>query len=259
MKRVLAATLCLLVVTGCNEKKVSGSVKKTADRSRRLTILAASEASNIRDADARLTRQLNIAEQVLTRFGAEDALTVLGEADKTLRTVGTQLSSHARISGWVSVSQLARRARGTEAAKAATREAQRELEALPSLAERCQYVMGVAEEVSQLQGEADGAAVLVKGGQWVAAIEDATERRNARLAFAVALFNLDAYDNGVATLRLENDASWTSDTMLALAAPIASPSSYKPAEAPAAPSTYGRPVAYEKVFQGSMSNSRATH
>ena len=255
--RPAALLLCLFAVTACHGKKVSSSVKKTADRSRRLTILAASEAGNIRDADARLTRQLNIAEQVLQRFGNEDALTVLAEAEKTLKSVGPQLSSHARISGWVSVSQLARRAVGTEAAKAATAEAQRELEALPNLAERCQYVMGVAEEVSQLQGEADAAAVLVKGGQWVASIEGDTERRNARLAFAVALFNLDAYEGGVATLQLERDPSWSSDTMLALASPP--PADNDVSVSNKLSNAYGRPVAYEQVFQGSTQNSRAAH
>src|SRR4051794_8442157 len=63
-----AVMLSVLLVAGCDAKKVSSSVKKTADRSRRLTVLAASEAGNIVDADARLTRQLNIAEQVLLRF-----------------------------------------------------------------------------------------------------------------------------------------------------------------------------------------------
>ena len=257
MARPVAVMLCLLTVFGCDSKKVSSSVKKTADRSRRLTILAATEAGNISDADARLTRQLNIAEQVLLRFGPEDALAVLAEASKTLRAVGPQLGSHARISGWVSVSQLARRAMGTEAAKSATAEAQRELEALPNLAERCQYVMGVAEEVSQLQGEADAASVLVKGGQWVAAIADDTERRNARLAFAVALFNLDAYEGGVATLQLERDPTWSSDTMLALAAPAIADN--QASGSVAQTNAYGRPLGYERVFQGSQSNSRAAH
>src|SRR5581483_3029450 len=104
---------------------------KTAERSRQLTIRAAVEAGHIADADARLTRQLNIAERALVGFGPEDALTVLAEASKTLSEVGPALSSHARISGWVSVSQLARRAVGTELAKTATAGARRELDALP--------------------------------------------------------------------------------------------------------------------------------
>src|SRR3954468_12817522 len=105
-KRTLVASLMLVVVlsSGCKQRRVSGSVDKTTERSRQLSILAASEAANISDADARLTRQLNIADKVLTRFGKEDGITVLREVSRTLVATGGKLNSHARLSGWVSVS-----------------------------------------------------------------------------------------------------------------------------------------------------------
>lgn len=292
--RLATVALCCFAASGCHERKVTSTVNVTFERSRKLSVLAAAEAGNIADSDARLTRQLNIAEQVLKRYGKEDALTVLGDASKTLKDVGPKLGSHARISGWVSVSQLARRASGTDAAQAAATQAQAELEALPSLADRCQYLMGVAEEISHSEGEAAATALLGKGGEWANAITDSEERRTARLAFAVALFNLNAYESGVATLRSEGDAAWSSDTMLALAskdadglsgsvqayafesarapeqadlaalderamapaagAPVAA---VRARPAPAGAPAYGRAVGYESIFQGA-SQSRST-
>src|SRR5947208_2620273 len=81
-------------------------------------------------------------------------------------------------------------------------------------------VLAAVEAGNIADGDAQAAAVLAKGGGWASAIEKDDERRSARLAFAVALFNLNAYEGGVATLQLERDAIWSSDTMLALAAPV---------------------------------------
>lgn len=285
-----------LITTGCNKQNVSTRVNSTADRNRKLSVLAASEATRIADADSRLTRQLNIADQVIVRFGQDDAHAVLSEATKTLHEVAPKLGSHARISGWVSVSQLARKAMGMAnaelgtMAKLASTEAQRELEALPDVGERCQYVLGVAEEMSQFAGEGAAIDLLNKGGEWAKGIANDSERRSARLAFAVALFNLNAYEGGVATLRGEEDATWSSDTMLALASmgpdrgdyrepsgPVWLPSvSSKAAPAAAEPSgvegantvggrstgnstfSYGRALGYDKVFRGAT-NSRTAY
>jgi hypothetical protein len=207
----------LVVSAGCHERNVSSTPDVTFDRSRKLSILAAAEAGNIADADARLTRQLNIADQVKERYTSDDALAVLEEASKTLHAVGPSLDGFTRISGWVSVSQLARGSNGSAMAEGAAREAQRELEALPELGERCQYVLSVAEEISHLQGNAQAIELLTKGGEWAKSIDDSTNRRTARLAFAIALFNLNAYEGGVASLRGEGDPAWASDAMLALA------------------------------------------
>jgi hypothetical protein len=222
-RKVLASLALWMLSLGCNHRpRISDNVAKTTARSRQLSILAAREAGNIRDTDARLTRQLNIASQVLHRFSKSDATIVLRDVVTTLAEKGRELNSHARLSGWVSVSQLSREADDKKLAIDAIVQAGKELEAIENPAERCQYVMGVAEEISQLQGEAEAAELLVKGGKWVSSIEDTAERRMARRAFAVALFNLDDYDGAVATLRHEQDPVWSSDTMLQLAAPDAS-------------------------------------
>ncbi len=249
------------------------------ERSRQLTLLAAKEAGNIRDADARLTRQLNIADGALNRFSHEDGSAVIREVTNTLRTVGGELRDHTRVSGWVSASQLARRAADVSTAKEATASAEHELETMEDRAVRCLFVMGVAEEVKQLRGNADAAALIVKGGQWASSIEDRDERRRARLAFAITLFNLDAYDGGVATLRDEQDPAWSSDTLLALAGPaggLEEPSRSAPERsaaldgvavrkemrtpAPAAPSlnagaNYGKALDFGSVFQGRASSA----
>ena len=134
-----------------------------------------------------------------------------------MHDVGPALDGYTRISGWVSVSQLARKSMGNAMAESAAKDAQKELEALPDTGERCQYVLGVAEEVGQSQGDDAAIALLTKGGEWAKGITDSTDRRGARLAFAIALFNLNAYEGGVASLRGEEDATWSSDTMLAIA------------------------------------------
>ncbi len=280
LRRSIAVLALCMVAVGCNGKKVSSVPNITVDRSRKLSVLAASEAGRISDADARLTRQLNIADQVLQRYGADDALLVLDEATKTLHEVGPALDGYARISGWVSISQLARQSAGTASAEVATKEAQAALEALPEPGERCQYVLGVAEEISHLQGDAQAIALLTRGGEWARGINDPTDRRAARLAFV----NLNAFDNGVASLRGEDDPAWSSDTMLALASrevpssmerPVAANEGREesgfahamgimpaPTAAPAKPqrsnsdATYGKQLGYEQVFRGASRSRR---
>lgn len=210
-------TLLTFLCAGCHGANIRpDAIQKSTERSRQLTLLAAREASRVTDADARLTRQLNIANGMRQRFGDEDAVKVLVEARTTLGDVGKDLSGHTRLSGWVSISQLSREAHDDATAKAATVAAEAELNALPDAAERCQYIMGVAEEVSQTRGNRDAAALLAKGGEWVTSVTDEGERRQARLAFSVALFNLDAWEEGVSTLRHEGDAAWASDMLLAM-------------------------------------------
>lgn len=215
--RLFPLVLPVFLFLGCRHQNVQPqAVEKSTERSRQLALLAAHEAGLVGDADARLTRQLNIANGIRQRFTDEDSVKVLEEARATLTTVGKDLSGYARISGWVSVAQLSRGAHDDSIAKEATVEARRELEALPDQAERCEYVMGVAEEVSQAFGNHEAAALLGKAGEWVAGVPDEAVRRRARLAFSVALFNLDAWEEGVATLRHEGDAAWASDVLLAM-------------------------------------------
>ncbi len=217
LRSALALMCACVVFTNCAGRKVTTTPNVTNDRSRKLSVLAATEAGFIKDPDARLTRQLNIADQVQQRYSPEDALAVLEQATKTLHDVGPGLEGFTRISGWVSVSQLARKSTGVTVAEDAAKEAQKELEALPDPGERCQYVISVAEEIGQAEGDAAAINVLTLGGEWAKGITASSDRRAARLAFAIALFNLNAYEGGVASLRGEEDAAWSSDTMLAIA------------------------------------------
>ena len=211
-RRLLVTSLAvLLLAPAC-------ATMKANERSRKLTVLAAREAANITDADSRLTLQLNIANGALDRFEPEDGMAIISEVAKTLRVEREQLRGRTRLSGWVSASQLSRRAKSNAAAAEATRAAAQELEDLGDQAERCQYLLGVAEEVRLSQGDVAAVELLSKGGVWASAIDNREERRQARLAFADALLELSAFDNAVVVLRHENDATWSSSTLLALAA-----------------------------------------
>ena len=208
-----------LLSSGCTPKRLTDPVHHSARRSRQLMVLAAVEARHIPDADVRLTRQLNIANEVLAQYGKDGAVEVLHEATETLNGVGKQLTGHALLAGWVSVAQLARRASAGQLATDASDRAVRELERLPDPAERCDYVMGVAEEVSHAVGAPAAVALLMKSGTWAASILQPETRRSARLAFASALFNLEDYEAGAAVLRQENDPLWSSEAMMRLASP----------------------------------------
>jgi hypothetical protein len=174
---------------------------------------------SIPDADVRLTRQLNIANEILLRFGKEGASEALLEATETLNTVGPHLDGHALLSGWVSVAQIARRASADGLATDAVTRAMREIERMPNVAERCDYVIDVAEEASHALGAPQAVALLMKSGDWAQAIGSTQDRRSARLAFASALFNLEDYEAGAAILRKEQDALWSSDALIQLASP----------------------------------------
>jgi hypothetical protein len=237
MKKVLFYCGLVAVAACVTPKRLTDPVHHSSGRSQQLMVLAAVEARHIPDADVRLTRQLNISNEILQHYGKDGAVLALHEATETLSLVGGQLTGHALLAGWVSVAQLARKASDGALATEAARRALLELERMPSPADRCDYVIGVAEELSLTLGAPAAIALLVKTGDWAAGIEQRETRRTARLAFASALFILEDYEGGATILRKENDPLWSSDSMVQLA----SPSSYYAvarAEAPvAAPST----------------------
>ncbi|MBL8949265.1 MAG: hypothetical protein JNK82_00715 [Myxococcaceae bacterium] len=279
-KALLSAVLAALAVTACaNQKRLTDPVQHSTRRSRQLMVLAAQEARHIPDADTRLTRQLNIANQILVSYGTDGVSDALRQATDTLNTSGPQLTGHAVLAGWVSVAQLSRAAKDqTLATQAATR-AVTELERMPDPAERCDYVMGVAEEMAHTLGPDSAIAILEKSGNWASSIVADSTRRSARLAFASALFNLEDYEGGAAMLRKEGDALWSSDAMVALAAPTtffaAAHRGQQPvgvqfaAEAPVeaqmardayapppAPSqAYGKSLSFDSVFEGRTSST----
>lgn len=249
MRRLtLPALLLLLFLPAC-------AAMKNAERSRKLTVLAAREAASIADADARLTLQLNIANGALDRFEPEDGMAVISEVVKTLRSERDRLRGRTRLGGWVSASQLSRRAKNAAAAAEATRAAAQELDELGDQAERCQYLLGVAEEVRLSQGEPAAIALLSKGGGWATAIDNREERRRARLAFASALLELSAFDDALAVLRQEQDAAWASATLLALAA-TPETTAFATAEV-SRPPRYGAEVVSQEVVTSTASRAES--
>lgn len=218
--KIVACAVTLLVFSSCvASKRLTDPVHHSSRRSSQLMVLAAGEAKAIPDADVRLTRQLNIANEILLRYGKEGASEALLEATETLNTVGQSLDGHALLSGWVSVAQIARRADAQPLATDAVTRAMREIERMPNVAERCDYVIDVAEEASHTLGAPQAVALLMKSGDWAQSIGSTSDRRSARLAFASALFNLEDYDAGAAILRKEQDALWSSDALIQLASP----------------------------------------
>lgn len=290
--KLVACAVTLLVFSSCvASKRLTDPVHHSSRRSSQLMVLAAGEAKAIPDADVRLTRQLNIANEILLRYGKEGASEALLDATETLNSVGQRLDGHALLSGWVSVAQIARRADAQPLATDAVTRAMREIERMPNVAERCDYVIDVAEEASHTLGAAQAVALLMKSGDWAQAIGSTSERREARLAFASALFNLEDYDAGAAILRKEQDALWSSDALIQLASPgtmlassnrrfdesarvnapppveavvevagrrgfsFSSDESSAPAQ-PVQQHRYGKKLGFESVFQGRSSSAK---
>lgn len=293
--KLVACALALVAFSSClASKRLTDPVHHSSRRSSQLMVLAAAEAKAIPDADIRLTRQLNIANEILLRYGKEGASEALLTATETLNTAGQRLDGHALLSGWVSVAQIARRASAENLATDAVTRAMREIEHMPNVAERCDYVIDVAEEASHTLGAPQAVALLMKSGDWAESIAATGDRRAARLAFASALFNLEDYDAGAAILRKEQDALWSSDALIQLASPgtmlassnrrfeesarvrvdqpqveVASESSARrglfsfssdesaaPAAQPVPQHKYGKKLGFESVFQGRASSAK---
>lgn len=295
--KFLACALALVAFSSClASKRLTDPVHHSSRRSSQLMVLAAAEAKAIPDADVRLTRQLNIANEILLRYGKEGASEALLTATETLNTVGPSLDGHALLSGWVSVAQIARRASAEALATDAVTRAMREIEHMPDVAERCDYVIDVAEEASHTLGAPQAVALLMKSGDWAESIPVSGDRRAARLAFASALFNLEDYDAGAAILRKERDALWSSDALIQLASPgtmlasssprfgesprvsvsrpevevmsevssaprrglfsFSSDESAAPAAQPVPQHKYGKKLGFESVFQGRSSSAK---
>lgn len=291
LRRVVPRSLAVLVLAlvggvtlvltasspgGCGAKTdLSGDLRNSPERSRRLTHLASMEAATIGDVDARLTRLLNLAELQIHRDWRDDARQTLALARKTLgdKDLSVALNEHARISGWVSCSELSRAADDPGAAMVACDGAVTALRALEDPALRCEYVMGVGNELSHLKGKRVASALLVEAGPWTREIDDLARRRQAVVAFASALFNLDEFDAGQTLLRNEDDPVWRSDMLLALASTQHERSGYRLSDAsapsaaraaspqvssePDAVGFFGRDVSYSNVFQN-QKNSRTS-
>ncbi len=262
----LGIMVAMLMSAGCKgQPPLSGDIKTSEARSQQLMILAAEEAAAITDVDARLTRQLNLADQQIRRGWPTDARTTLSGASQTLTKDGKALNNHARISGWVAVSELSRQAADDAAGLKAVDQAVIELLAIEDPAQRCQYVMGLANELQYLKGRSAAAELLGKSGPWAREIDSTPQRRQALVAFSSALFNLDDYKAGQAVLRQDDDAAWRSDMLVTLAAPVEKKARHQDrqqmpaalmsmeqsqADAPATSvPSYGQKLNYRDVFQ----------
>lgn len=264
---VLASLASMAGCGGDNRPPVQPTVQHSAERSRHLLQLAASEAVNIPDVDTRLTRLLNLADQQIYHDWQADAVVTLGSAMKTLRGEDARkLSEHARISGWVSTSQLARRCADMGRAQEACDGAIKTLRAIEDPGRRCEYVVGVCNEAYRLKSPDAATKLLEEAGPWTRSIDDIPRRRAAVTAFASALFNFDNYAAGQKVMQYEEDAAWRSATLTQLAGMAGSdkaapsmagldvrsgaPASQMPAESV----QFGKTLDYERVFQGQINS-----
>lgn len=269
MKHPIARTARLFLVFaalpsfyGCSgPSPISPHLHVDEARSQKLMALAAEEAGKIGDADMRLTRQLNLADMQIARDWIDNARTTLAAARKTLGSPEAgKLNDHARISGWVSISELSRRINDMAGAATATEAALRELDRIEDPSKRCEYVMGLANELQYIKGKAAAAELLGRAGPWTKSIDNLSQRRQALIAFSTALFNLDDFDAGQKMLGQEPDAAWRSDVLAGMAqiAPAESFASDSSGslrvQSPTSQPFYGRSLNYEQVFK----NKRAS-
>ncbi len=247
---------------------VSGTLHTSAARSQELMAMATVEAAMIPDVDARLTRQLNLAEGQRNRGWTTDAIATLAAVRATLSSAdAVKLNEHARLSGWVSASELSRSVKDLPGATLACQAAQADLLKIEDPAKRCLYVMGVANETQYTQGLLAAAALLTQAGPWTKSIDNVTNRKQAVVSFATALFNLDDYSAGQTLLRQEDDPSWRSDVLAKLAmatehkderASFAQEAAMSPSADQAAqrPSEYyGKNLQYREVFQNQLKSN----
>lgn len=213
--------LCVLglCLAGCEPAVVSPRPSfRDPGRAAMLMRLAAQEAVNIRVAKDRLSRQLNIANLQNQQGHSGDARATLALARQTLSTAADDaLDAHARISGWVSISELSRAAGDRPSAESACDEGLKFLRVLKPAGERCQYVCGLAEEFRILKGKDEAAKVLREAGPWAETIAEESARRQAIKAIAGDLFLCDDYDGGKEVVQKEKDPLWRTDTLVQLA------------------------------------------
>jgi hypothetical protein len=204
---VLLATAALLPA-GCN----------SSDRAGRLLTMAGEEAANISNSLDRFSRQLNIAYTQLRTDRKPDSVKTLLLARDTLNGAKKDdFDDFHRIAAWTAISQLSRQAGDRDLALKSSDNALAALNDVKPASERPQYVLSLAGELAELRGKPAAIELLDSGGTWAADIRDPGTRRTALVAFADRLINYDAYDDARKMLRQDPDASWRTDTFLALA------------------------------------------
>lgn len=213
MKKIACGLLlctAMLLPTGCNGP--------APDRAGKLLTMAGEEAGAISNTLDRFSRQLNIAYTQLRTDRKPDAAKTLQLARETLKTAKKEdFDDFHRIAGWTAISQLARQAGDRDLALASSDKALEALNDVKPAAERPQYVLSLAGELADLRGKPAAIELLDSGSTWAGDIIEAGMRRTALVAFADRLIGYDAYENARTTLRKDPDASWRTDTFLAMA------------------------------------------
>lgn len=209
----LAFTVWLVLISGC---VVEDDRLRKIDRRRQLVAMAAEEALSIGDVAERLRRQLNIANTQIANGRFRDGRKTLGHARLSVETGQPTVNPHARLAGWVSISELSRKAGYDRYADAACQEAIQLLRSIQPVPARCEYVRGVAQEVLVSRGKQATAELLRESSAWVAEIADRDQRREAYIAIASDLFNCGDYTGGRNVLRCDGDARWRSEILTRL-------------------------------------------
>ena len=207
MRRLTAAAVLSAGLVGC------AAPPPPQSRSERLLSMAATEAGQVADPQARLKRQLNVAD----RQDGADARRSLAAAAETMRAAKPRgLPPRIRIAGWVSISKLSRKADDRPTADAACTAAVAALRAVEPEAERAEYAVGVAREVRQLRGKPAAATLLAESAGWARLVTPAYFRRRALAEIADEMFTCDDFTGGLAVLRTDPDPGWRSDTLARL-------------------------------------------
>jgi hypothetical protein len=216
IKKIMIVALVPLLVS-CTSGRVDGFDPD------RILHMAGEEAGQITNPTARLTRQLNVAYRQIENRRKTDARATLAGARQTMESVHDAsvhdqppLSDHDRLAGWISISELSREAEDTGLANVALDRALAHLDRVEPPTARCDYVPGIAREVRQLRGDAAGARLLVRAGEWAVKIAERPTRRAAFVAFAEELFRCNDYESARQMLRRDEDASWRSDALTAI-------------------------------------------
>ena len=180
----------------------------------RILHMAGDEAGQIAAPKERLTRQLNIANRETQTGRPANALNTLAQARQTLEHADKNaFSDQERLSGWISLCELARNANDKAFAAAALDQALSALNQLTPDPARCEFVPGIEIEVRAVRGDAAAASLLRTAADWAMDLPQQPIRRLAYFAFAEELFSCTDYDGAIAVLRHDKDAAWRSDAL----------------------------------------------
>jgi hypothetical protein len=206
------ALLSLALLIGCQSSVNSGLDPD------RILHMAGEEAGQIATPRERLTRQLNIANRETQTGHPGNGIQTLKLARQTLESADkNSLTDQERLSGWISLCELARDAKDLTFAGSALDQALADLNRLTPEWARCEYVPGIESEVRATRGDAAAAALLRTAGDWAVELKGLEIRRRAYLAFTEELFRCNDYEGARLVLRHDADAAWRSDALVALA------------------------------------------